>query len=128
MLLGLMWVGAEYVFEGAVHSSLVDSFVNALLTSLMVARMKQIFGGEIMRPINADGLKQLIDWNVPSPEWIFYYIDLMPTLSYEKLAPQGEWIHDYNNLYGCSACLERESMSPKSKKPYCPNCGAKMKG
>lgn len=40
LLLALMWVGAEYVFEGAVHTSYVDSVVNALLTSLMVARMK----------------------------------------------------------------------------------------
>lgn len=29
--LALMWIGAEYAFEGAVHSSHVDSVVNALL-------------------------------------------------------------------------------------------------
>ena len=46
----------------------------------------------------------------------------------ESLRPQGEWIHDYNNLYGCSNCMERETMSHKHMKPYCPNCGAKMKG
>lgn len=40
----------------------------------------------------------------------------------------GEWIHDINNLYSCSVCMERETMSHKRLKPYCPNCGAKMKG
>lgn len=40
----------------------------------------------------------------------------------------GKWIHDYNNVYGCSECLERETMSPKKPKNYCPNCGAKMGG
>ncbi len=40
----------------------------------------------------------------------------------------GWWIHDINNLYGCSECGERETMSPKKLKNYCPNCGAKMDG
>ena len=40
----------------------------------------------------------------------------------------GKWIHDYNNVYGCSECLGRETMSPKKLKNYCPNCGAKMDG
>jgi hypothetical protein len=40
----------------------------------------------------------------------------------------GRWIHDINNLYGCSECMKRETMSPKKLKPYCPNCGAKMDG
>lgn len=40
----------------------------------------------------------------------------------------GWWIHDINNLYGCSECLGRETMSPKKLKPYCPNCGARMDG
>ena len=31
IMLALMWIGAEYAFEGAVHSSHVDSVVNALL-------------------------------------------------------------------------------------------------
>jgi hypothetical protein len=39
----------------------------------------------------------------------------------------GWWIHDINNLYGCSECLGRETMPHKKLKPYCPNCGAKMK-
>ena len=34
-LLGLMWVGAEYVFEGAVHTSAVDSVVCAAMARLI---------------------------------------------------------------------------------------------
>jgi hypothetical protein len=44
-MLGLLWVGAEYVFEGAVHSSHVDSVVNAVLTTLMVRETKHIAKG-----------------------------------------------------------------------------------
>ena len=51
-----------------------------------------------------------------------------PTINPESLRPVGYWIHDVNNLYACSECLERETMSPKKKKPFCPNCGARMKG
>lgn len=40
----------------------------------------------------------------------------------------GEWIHDINNLYGCSVCMNRETISPKKMKNFCPNCGAYMKG
>lgn len=50
-----------------------------------------------------------------------------PTIEAETVR-HGRWIHDYNNLYGCSECMERETMSPKKLKPYCPNCGAKMDG
>lgn len=37
-LLALMWVGAEYVFEGVVHSSYVDAFFCALLTRAIQTR------------------------------------------------------------------------------------------
>ena len=40
---------------------------------------------------------------------------------------RGRWIHDINNLYGCSECMERETMSPKRLKRFCPNCGADMR-
>ena len=48
-----------------------------------------------------------------------------PTIEAEPVR-HGRWIHDINNLYGCSECMEREAMSPKKLKNYCPNCGAKM--
>jgi hypothetical protein len=37
-LLGLMWVGAEWVFEGAVHTSAVDTVVCALTARLIMDR------------------------------------------------------------------------------------------
>ena len=55
-------------------------------------------------------------------------IDHAPTIDPEELRPKGRWIHDINNLYGCSECLERETMPHKKLKNYCPNCGAKMDG
>ena len=48
-----------------------------------------------------------------------------PTLDY-VLDLEGEWIHDVNNLYGCSVCLKRETMSPQRMKKYCSFCGARM--
>jgi len=38
ILLALIWVGAEYVFEGAVHSSHVDTVVCLLLAKLLKER------------------------------------------------------------------------------------------
>ena len=52
-------------------------------------------------------------------------IENAPTIDAEPVR-HGRWIHDINNLYGCSECLGRETMSQKKLKPYCPNCGAKM--
>ena len=37
-LLALMWVGAEYVFEGSVHTSGVDAFFCALLARTIQTR------------------------------------------------------------------------------------------
>lgn len=54
-------------------------------------------------------------------------IDCAPTIDAVPVV-HGRWIHDINNLYSCSECMERETMSPKKLKPYCPNCGAKMDG
>ena len=35
-LIDLVWVGAEYLFEGAVHTSKVDGYICALLSYLIV--------------------------------------------------------------------------------------------
>lgn len=50
-----------------------------------------------------------------------------PALDVEPVV-RGHWIHDINNLYGCSECRARETMSHKKKKNYCNNCGARMDG
>ena len=52
-------------------------------------------------------------------------VKLSPTIDAEPVR-RGRWIHDINNLYGCSECFERETMSHKKLKPYCSNCGARM--
>ena len=45
IMLALMWIGAEYAFEGAVHSSHVDSVVNALL-AYYILRYERKEGGD----------------------------------------------------------------------------------
>lgn len=40
LLADLCWIGAEYLFEGAVHSSKVDGYVLALLTCYIVKDLK----------------------------------------------------------------------------------------
>ncbi|MBR3924479.1 MAG: hypothetical protein IKJ45_15275 [Kiritimatiellae bacterium] len=52
-------------------------------------------------------------------------VDNAPTIDAEPVR-HGRWIHDINNLYGCSECMTRETMSHKNLKKFCPNCGAKM--
>lgn len=79
-----------------------------------------------MRLIDADALMELarnhvgrtVDCNDIAR---FPAVDAAPVV-------HARWIHDINNLYGCSACLERETMSHKKMKRFCPNCGAKMDG
>lgn len=40
LILALVWIGAEYVFEGAVHSSHVDGAVNGLLAYYMLREVR----------------------------------------------------------------------------------------
>ena len=51
--------------------------------------------------------------------WLSEVFEIVPCVP-------GQWVHDINNLYGCSECGERETMSPKKLKNFCPNCGTKM--
>lgn len=55
-----------------------------------------------------------------------HFIFWIPTITDVEPLRHGKWIHDINNLYSCSECTERETMSHKRLKSYCPNCGAKM--
>jgi hypothetical protein len=54
-------------------------------------------------------------------------IDKAPTIDARPVV-HGRWVHDINNLYGCSVCLGRENMSHKKPRRFCPDCGAKMDG
>lgn len=60
-------------------------------------------------------------------EQVLSTIDYQPTVDAKPIV-RGKWIHDINNMYGCSICMNRETMSPKKMKNFCPNCGAAMKG
>lgn len=84
-----------------------------------------------MRPIDADALYEHkvsgVIGNLSGDFVPGFVIDGTPTLDCAT-DKHGEWIHDINNLYGCSECLGRETMSHKALKRFCPNCGAKMDG
>lgn len=86
-----------------------------------------------MRLIDADKLpfepygEDVISWYATGWNDAINVIDRAPTVDAEPVR-HGEWIHDINNLYGCSECFNRETMSLKRLKPYCPNCGARMDG
>ena len=80
------------------------------------------------RLIDADKLpfeNQVLSYD---DEWCLKVSDIenAPTVDAVEVV-HGRWIHDINNLYGCSECGERETMSPKKLKNYCPNCGADMR-
>lgn len=42
ILSGLCWIGAEYLFEGAVHSSKVDGYVLCLLAFCIVKDLNRL--------------------------------------------------------------------------------------
>lgn len=58
-----------------------------------------------------------------------------PTIDPESLRPVGEWIERPTGRYGawqswCSVCGKHSGIGgieSNRHKPYCPNCGAKMK-
>ena len=91
-----------------------------------------------MRLINADALYENVEAitfnevpvaHQPYVQAAFEAFDVVvrmqPTIDAEPVR-HGRWIHDVNNLYGCSECRVRETMSHRHMKNYCPNCGAKM--
>ena len=42
LLVGLCWIGAEYLFEGAIHSSSVDSWFAFYLTCYIVRDLNRL--------------------------------------------------------------------------------------
>ena len=62
-------------------------------------------------------------------KWLQEEFEIVDDKELDAVKPirsSGYWIHDINNLYGCSECGGRETMSRRRIKPYCPNCGAIM--
>ena len=98
--------------------------------------------GEFEKLVNIEVDEVLPDYI--EDEKVRHYCNGIVTMNektYHKLqlrnAPkQGEWIEDYNNTYSrcrmkCSACGKFSGIGgikSNQRKPYCPNCGAKMKG
>ena len=84
-----------------------------------------------VRLIDANALMKNIG-KIPQLRGITYgrmkkAVEETPTIDAVEVV-HARWVHDINNLYGCSACLGRETMSHRKLKKYCPNCGAKMDG
>lgn len=69
-------------------------------------------------------------------ERVLNRLDEAPTLDHAQLVPQGEWIDKPTGAYGrwqswCSVCGKHSGIGgieSNRHKPYCPNCGARMKG
>ena len=85
-----------------------------------------------MRLIDADVLLESLYW---LPIGKLNYNEIRKIVNRQPKAnvevtpvKHGKWIHDINNLYKCSNCLNKETMSPRRLKHFCPHCGAKMKG
>ena len=72
--------------------------------------------------------------DITKPTEVNYYWHEKVLIEPMPKPKQGEWIEDYNNMYSrcrmkCSACGKFSGIGwieSKYKKPYCPNCGAKM--
>ena len=82
------------------------------------------------RYIDADALKKRVS-ELIVPDWtrtlIRSWLDSAPTVDAVPVV-HGEWIYTDNWLqigkYKCSECEDLTNW----RSPYCPNCGAKMKG
>ena len=90
------------------------------------------------RYIDADALMRELEREVElADDWktaheIVNVVKYFPTTESEP--KHAHWIADYNNTYSrcrmkCSACRKFSGIGgikSNQKKPYCPNCGAKM--
>lgn len=85
-----------------------------------------------------DALGCFHDWidkygNVYTPDDMLEYraIEQLPSAQERK---KGRWVHDgYDIPHGvdwihCSVCGRRAPNVPAARTPYCPNCGAEMRG
>lgn len=93
-----------------------EAYNKKLMKMLMEAFFEYLQG----RPsVDADTYFNAVDRIKPCPKCRYQIFGAEPVR-------HGRWIHDINNLYGCSECLARETMSHKNLKNFCPECGAKM--
>ena len=87
-----------------------------------------------MRLIDADALKKAIDLPFLENIKLGKIINDAPTIDAEPVV-HGYWTVDekhteeiYTNPVYCSVCGKDVVMDYGEYAPYCPNCGAKMKG
>lgn len=87
--------------------------------------------------IYKDDLVRSMHSRLPQDEfqWFANVINEQPLVNAQPIV-YGEWIEDYNNTYGrcrmkCSVCGKFSGIGgvkSNQRKPFCPNCGARMKG
>ena len=84
-----------------------------------------------MRPIDADGFKELVLSKKETDPYIvgvmINAIDAMPTIEDRK---KGEWIKpkEHDHLLQCSECEYEVTIDMAYEYNYCPLCGADMRG
>ena len=92
----------------------------------------------VMRLIDADALKDYFtDKENPCviQDMVLEAVDVQPTIDAEPVK-HGRWEFKNNGRYGqtrcyCTACGKHSGIGgirENRMKPYCPNCGANMKG
>lgn len=72
--------------------------------------------------------------DITKPTEVNYYWHEKVLIEPMPKPKQGEWIEDYNNTYSrcrmkCSACGKFSGIGgikSNQRKPYCPNCGARI--
>ena len=94
------------------------------------------------RLIDADALikaTENISQNEDSPTQVaadyYQYITEAPTLTLDDIVPHGRWEDKPTGAYGrwqswCSVCGKHSGIGgieSNRHKPYCPNCGARMR-
>lgn len=88
-----------------------------------------------MRPIDADALleKKTVPLGLRCEVVAVSDINNAPTINPESLRPKGEWAMTNEGEWLCTNCKEEVAICDCGKdrtyrKPYCPNCGADMRG
>ena len=78
-----------------------------------------------MRAIDADELKEIIR-TMQAIGGNYNIIDVIDSMKTLELRPKGEWIGNASTSWKCSCC--GYGVNPWNNTPFCPNCGADMRG
>ena len=83
-----------------------------------------------MRPIDADKFEEFIRKNCADSlvDWWCELVRRQPTIEAVPVV-HGEWKYKHWCCFECSKCKHTvDRYKHEDLTPYCPNCGAKMKG